>query len=66
MIDPIKAPPTKSEAWCRRTCTRDIEMKAAATNQRLPILVRLANTVAAQKAAEACPEGKLDVIGSLS
>jgi hypothetical protein len=41
-------------------------MKAAGTNQMLPILVCRANTVAAQKAAEAWPEGKLDVIGSLS
>jgi hypothetical protein len=41
-------------------------MKAAAMYHMLPILVRRDNTVAAQKAAEACPEGKLDVIGSLS
>lgn len=41
-------------------------MKVAATYQKFPIGVRRANTLAAQKAAEACPDGKLDVIGSLS
>ena len=62
---PVMTPPTMSDMWCIRTTTRLIATMIATATHKIAqgIPVNDTRMIAAKVADDACPLGKLDVLG---